>query len=224
MNKQEFNSDAQLLARHCPKTWQTINRKRYHVPDYRRADYANQIGLINEFASDLCSMLARRETERSTIYINACLALAHDRQTYFLERELGEALCRTELPNQIEPEIIKWRFPQLRVMLPLGLLSLSLDDGRIAVIRYLDIFRIDPNKIIGFLSEIQKELDTCGTMTRPGWQTWRIKTQADLSLGVCSITEDPARALYTHRTWSDIDGAKINQAMNLEGSYRVGEE
>jgi hypothetical protein len=119
MSKHEFNAACQILLRYCPKTWQVISGRRYLVPDYRQNDYGNQLKLINEFADNLTAIICGSYQDDQRFFeqlVNLSLTLAHNRPTYFLERELGEALCRTELPDNIEADLIKWKFPQMRIM------------------------------------------------------------------------------------------------------------
>src|SRR5260370_10041132 len=44
-----------------------------------------------------------------------------DQRTLFVERELGEALNRTDLPEGFCPQDLRWRWNALRLVLPVGL-------------------------------------------------------------------------------------------------------
>jgi hypothetical protein len=44
-----------------------------------------------------------------------------DQRTLFVERELGEALKRTDLPEGFCPQDLRWRWNALRLVLPAGL-------------------------------------------------------------------------------------------------------
>ena len=44
-----------------------------------------------------------------------------DQRTLFVERELGEALKRTDLPDGFCPQDLRWRWNALRLVLPAGL-------------------------------------------------------------------------------------------------------
>ena len=45
--------------------------------------------------------------------------------TLFVERELGEALKRTDLPEGFGPQDLRWRWTALRLILPTGLFRLK---------------------------------------------------------------------------------------------------
>ena len=45
--------------------------------------------------------------------------------TLFIERELGEALKRTDLPEGFGPQDLRWRWTALRLILPTGLFRLK---------------------------------------------------------------------------------------------------
>jgi hypothetical protein len=130
----KFDKETEAFARACPRTWEVISGRRYLLPNYRQADYANQVELIGQYVqylADFCSgqydaggLEGEVEAWDATL-CNFALGLAHKRPTYFLERELGEKLMRVFLPDPLDPELIKWRFPQLRIMLPKNLLRID---------------------------------------------------------------------------------------------------
>jgi hypothetical protein len=39
----------------------------------------------------------------------------------YLERELGELLVRTEIPADFSADDIRWRWPEMRIVLPKGI-------------------------------------------------------------------------------------------------------
>ena len=45
--------------------------------------------------------------------------------TLFVERELGEPLKRTDLPEGFGPQDLRWRWTALRLILPTGLFRLK---------------------------------------------------------------------------------------------------
>jgi hypothetical protein len=164
----KFDKETEAFARACPKTWAIISGRRYLIPNYRQADYANQVQLINEYVqhlADFCSGVLEHKEQKDNIatldahLANLALALEHNRPTYFLERELGEALLRTVLPEPFDPESIKWKFPQMRIMLPKNLLRADYENGRIQSLTYLDIARFDQNKRVSFPKELVRELE-----------------------------------------------------------------
>ena len=60
---------------------------------------------------------------------NVLLAIKHGRPQLWLERELGEALIRAQVPEDMTAEDIHWRWPGFRVHLPKGLLRLKGENG-----------------------------------------------------------------------------------------------
>jgi hypothetical protein len=200
--RQKFEHKDELFARWYPRSWQIISARRYIVPDYRQADYANQIELISRFRDYFEHLLAGtfNDDNFGVHFENVAKALEHRRPTYFLERELGEAFCRTELPTVIEPELIKWKFPQMRIMLPLGLLQLEGEkiNGAAGSFRYsyLDIVRIDAGNEVRLPKEVRLELEAAGAGERiqiPGWvpnadalDGYGLRSPCD-SIGICSM-------------------------------------
>jgi hypothetical protein len=117
------------LAKRFPVAWGRIAKKRYVLPQYRQADYYDQDFLnlqsIDYFTTryklgDRCNP---NDVVNQTGFALMCKALEHDRPTFYLERELGELLARTEIPDDFSADDIHWRWPQMRILLPKGLLS-----------------------------------------------------------------------------------------------------
>jgi hypothetical protein len=99
----------QSLATQFPKTWQRVAEKRYVLPKYRQEDYYNQ-DLLNFYLLDHIMAFGRGAFEddapNTAAYINECLALEYGRPTFYLERELGAAFLRTEVPGDLEADDI----------------------------------------------------------------------------------------------------------------------
>jgi hypothetical protein len=137
------------IARFCPLFWHRLSSRRYILPAYRR-EYADQ-----EFCNGVLSMfleayLAREFGERpnsvlNCVYFNYVGGLNCGRPIYFLERELGEALMRTRLPDDLAVTDFHWRHQQLRIMLPSGLMGFS-REGVSDWLMYLDIAQIAADK------------------------------------------------------------------------------
>jgi hypothetical protein len=232
MSKRDFDEEAKLFAHNCPRTWQVISARRYLVPAYRQNDYANQIDLINEFLqqlADFCSGVAD-DTEtaiRDATLCNLALALKHNRQTYFLERELGEALMRTELPEPLNPEMIKWKFPQIRIMLPKDLI-LADYAGRITWLTHLDIARFDQGKRVSFPDDVVKELETDprisanrahagkGPMGQEGFTYRNTGGLALSSRFVHPDFPDESMSLSVLEAWPLVDIGKLNGSICLD--------
>jgi hypothetical protein len=163
----KFDWETELFARHCPKTWKVISGRRYLLPDYRQADYPNQVELINEYVQRLADFCSGSYDPKpgegvhswDAILCNLALGLEHHRPTYFLEWELGEKLMRVLLPDPLGPELIKWKFPQMRIMLPKDLVRVDYVEGRVQSLAYLDIARFDQNKRISLPKELVRELE-----------------------------------------------------------------
>lgn len=230
-----FDPETELFAHSCPKTWQVISGRRYVLPNYRAHDYANQIGLINQFAqhlADFCSgqFDSRNTASRDAHLCNLALALRHNRPTYFLERELGQALMRTVLPDTLEPELIKWKFPQMRIMLPIDLLSVTFE-GHPYSFAYLDIGRFDQGKRISFPSDLVRELELDPRIsTNRTHRALRPLSSEGFSyrdtggITLVSRFDDHQRpghflAPAALEAWPLIDIAKLNASMSLELVY-----
>jgi hypothetical protein len=240
--RQKFEQQDEKFAKWCPQTWQIISGRRYVVPDYRAQDYANQVELISSFKRYFDHLLLRMpiEDDWGTHFDNLTRALAHNRPTYFLERELGEAFCRTELPADLELSVIKWKFPQMRILLPLGLLhlegeKLGTQTGPFSY-PYLDIFRIDKGRKLELPKEVAIELESCtpiarileerGLFPQPSLNPPEADGAPVAGVGLCSMCIVANRPWY-RAIWSSqrtLDIPKINQSMDLKGSYSGDEQ
>lgn len=132
------------FAERAPETWQAVMSKRYVLPAHRINDYIRQEVCDYLFLDVLMSYTGGRMRVDSVVnscYISALHALRYGRPTFYLERELGEALLRTELPLDLAAADIKWPFPQFRVYLPTGLVGLQRPDS-FSSSMFLDINRM----------------------------------------------------------------------------------
>jgi hypothetical protein len=97
-------------AKKFPVTWNRVIKKRYELPQYRQADYYNQDALnaffMDYFVTRYKVRVDLADTPNKVGWALECLALHHDRPTFYLERELGEALVRTEIPGDFSSEDI----------------------------------------------------------------------------------------------------------------------
>jgi hypothetical protein len=152
----------QMVARDCPLAYEQFFGRKYMLPNYRQSDYGRQ-----EFeqlvAFDRCLQFAggvfnpSDEVQRAAI-ANSLASLNYKRPTLFLERELGEAFLRAELPENFTTGEIKWRWNAFKVWLPLGLLSIERGDG-IRSLTHFDISQMGPNNPIRCPKDIAIELD-----------------------------------------------------------------
>jgi len=62
--------------------------------------------------------------------------------TLFVERELGERLKRTDLPEGFDPQDLRWRWTALRLILPTGLFRLKDAQGE------WDVFCVTMVKVV----------------------------------------------------------------------------
>jgi hypothetical protein len=132
------------IAQACPLTWSAITGKRYLVPTHRQPDYYNQEALDNLLVFFLATYIAgdygaKPDHIIRLMYLSAVLALKEQRPVYFLERELGEALMRTQLPGDLVTDDIHWRRGHMRIMLPKGLITIERPDGPRRDAMFLDI-------------------------------------------------------------------------------------
>jgi hypothetical protein len=77
---------------------------------------------------------------------------------YCLERELGEALLRTQLPGDLETDDINWRWGSVRVMLPKGLISIERTGQAKRDAMYLDISKAKAEVMHGLPATMSREL------------------------------------------------------------------
>jgi hypothetical protein len=116
------------FARACPKLNAAIAKRRYLLPKVRQADYVSQDFCDNHFRRMIMEWgLGRIANNNSSAIeaLNLLAALKYDRPLLYLERELGEKLIETDLPEDFTTEDIHWPWPNFRVMLPLKLVGAS---------------------------------------------------------------------------------------------------
>jgi hypothetical protein len=158
------------FERHCPATYQAICSKRYLLPNKRQSDYANQDRLNEHLKLVLLRYALGREgktqNQSSQIeLINLIQAINYERPTLYLERELGQALLRTDLPEDLSTDDLHWPWPGFRLMLPGGLCAAA-HDGRRVSLQYLDLSLGEAGQPIrwsdALLFDLFKGLKGCG--------------------------------------------------------------
>lgn len=158
-----FKQLAARMARSCPLTWAAITGKRYLLPTYRQGDYYNQEQLDQTMAFFLGTYISgdygpKPDHIIRITYMSAVLALKEQRPMYFLERELGEALMRTQLPGDLVTDDIHWRWGSVRVMLPKGLISLERPGEPRRDVMFLDISRAKSQVMNTLAPEMSREI------------------------------------------------------------------
>lgn len=137
------------FAQNCPNLYRAVYGKRYLLPHYRQDHYPSQDELNERIEFDLTAMtLGVLGTVKDDVlnaqFSNYCGALTYGRPVMYLERELGEGLITSPLPVEMKTEDVQWPWPQLRVVLPKGLLAIE-RDGQQRSMDCLDIAMVDPD-------------------------------------------------------------------------------
>ena len=124
------------LQRHLPRTYQLLAGIRFEVPPQRAADYVHYGYAVYENARMLLETAAEREGRADSLETWTAVAgscgvlnewLKRGQTTLFVERELGEALKRTDLPGGFCPKDLRWRWTAFRLVLPSGLFRVQAD-------------------------------------------------------------------------------------------------
>lgn len=149
------------IAKHCPLSYRKFFGKKYILPAYREKDYF-PLDFQNLVSFDrLLSFALQPESADDVIrctIANTLAALEYDRPTLYLERELGEALLRTEILADISSGDINWRWPAFKVVLPKGLLSVEREDGT-RTLTHFDVCHIGPGTRINASAELAREIE-----------------------------------------------------------------
>ena len=98
------------------------------------------------------------------MYMSAVLALQEQRPTYFLERELGEPLMRTQVPGDLTTDDIHWRWGHVRIMLPKGLITIQRDGQEERDAMFLDIAKAKAGELSQLSPEMTHELSNFALM------------------------------------------------------------
>jgi hypothetical protein len=153
------------IQKHAPKCWELFFGKKYILPQYRQADYYRQ-DFINyiEWSTLVGLPFSKyRDDIMNACFCNTSGGLYHGRPTLFMEKELGAALMRTELPEDMVASDFKWRWPAFRVYLPKDLIVLD-KNGRHNSMMYMDIGLLEEGEGRNMPYEIAKELDRTSHM------------------------------------------------------------
>jgi len=148
----------------CPHLHEVMYGKRYILPNYRQPDYYPQKIADNMFASALFVPMQTYEMDdvMNAALIGAIAAIKHGRPQLWLERELGEAFMRAELPEDMVAEDIQWRWGGFRVHLPKKLLHISDDQVGGHDLMFIDISYVPAKKRFGLPPLYAAEAEALG--------------------------------------------------------------
>jgi hypothetical protein len=159
------------VAKSCPLAEKAFSGRRYLLPPYRQADYVD-LDTNNHMELDRCLRYSLGEFDHRNEaaflpFISTLMSLKVARTTFFLERELSEALLRSRFGN-LQIDDIRWRLPCFTVGVPLSVLSVPRGDN-IGSITTFTVARIEPGTTIdspaiaceldGFVSKVWKRIN-----------------------------------------------------------------
>ena len=159
LSPERLRQAIKAVTRHCPLTGKAFLSRKFSLPKYREADYANQ-DAVNQISLLMLSLPTMDSFTYDDVVqsqlLNLFQALHCGRPTLFLERELGEILIKTEIPGILETSDIHFPFPSFRVMLPKGILGIA---SQSRWVMYLDIGHLPADTEVSCPREIALELD-----------------------------------------------------------------
>jgi hypothetical protein len=140
---EQYNRDAEgileSMRRYLPRTYRLLLGRRYQLPQARQADYLHHdhAAVQDAVITNVRFIVASQEgpcTESDILSLSAAFLATNvwvslGMASLFVERDLGEALLRTDLPAQFVPEDIHWRRQAFRLFLPEGLFRVESDYG-----------------------------------------------------------------------------------------------
>jgi hypothetical protein len=136
---EEHNQQADELLgvfqRDFPRTYRLLDGSHFQLPTRREADYLHYRYAVYDNARTFISATTEL-AGRSGLDVDAWCRVRGECQvlnewmkrgttTLFVERELGEPLKRTDLPEGFDPQDLRWRWTALRLILPTGLFRLK---------------------------------------------------------------------------------------------------
>ncbi len=194
-----------VFQQRCPELYRAIFGKRYLLPQYRSGDYQEQDTLNRQmfdwFVAALTGRINFNDDLMRMLLVNYAMALCYNRPTLYAERELCEALERTDLPSDLSTKDIHFKWPQLRIILPLGTIS---REGH--SLTHLDMCLVGAGQTVNLPEPIRAEL----SFKIPVVENQLTGTGFNL-LG--TISDGPT--FYSYRTaWN-------NQKLGQSGSGRV---
>jgi hypothetical protein len=155
--------DGAFDASTCPIAGKLYLGHRYVLPGHRAPHYYPQeeLSKMTLMYLILATMpgaeQAIDEVSRNCL-CNAMLSAGCERPTLFLERELGEILLDSHLPDDLQTSDVKRIFPSFRIMLPRGLLTIERDGEKVSMM-HLDIGFLDGGIDVTCPKALAHELD-----------------------------------------------------------------
>lgn len=136
------------IAKLCPVSYAKFFGRKYILPRYREPDY-HSLDFQNLVTFDrLLHFALAPETMDDVMRCGLATtfaALEYNRPVLYLERELGEALLRTQILADVSSGDIKWRWPAFKIVLPKGLLSIErLGEGDPQSLTHFDLCQVGP--------------------------------------------------------------------------------
>ena len=124
-----------MFQRDFPRTYRLLDGPHFQLAARREADYPHYRYAVYDNARTFITATTQL-AGRSGLGVDAWCRVRGECQvlnewmkrgttTLFVERELGEALKRTDLPDGFGPQDLRWRWTALRLILPTGLFRLK---------------------------------------------------------------------------------------------------
>lgn len=161
--------NAKWIQKHAPKCWELFFGKKYIVPQYRQDHYFRQ-DFVNfvEWSTLVALPFSKyRDEIMNAAFCNSAGGLYQGRPTLFMERELGHALLRTELPQDMVASDFKWRWPAFRVYLPKDLIVLDKNERHNSMM-YIDIGLLEEGEGREIPHDYAVELDHFAQLVNKG--------------------------------------------------------
>jgi hypothetical protein len=152
-----------LVAKHCPLVYGQLYAKKYHLPADRQGEY-DSLELDNWMSFERMFRWACGDWNMADEVANCALwslagEMHYDRPTLFLERELAEALLRTDILADIDTEDVKWRWPAFRVVLPRNLIAIDRPPKGLLYLTHFDVCHVKPGEPVQFPATLADEVD-----------------------------------------------------------------
>jgi hypothetical protein len=162
-----------LIRSKFPRTDRLLNGIRFQLPVRRQADYPKheytaywdgQL-LMDGLTASRLTLLGDPTRWKSIagpfLVTNEWLKL--NQRTLFVERELGEALKRTDLPEGFCPQDLRWRWNALRLVLPAGLFEGQVFEGDVSAASWdipsITFFKINKGQSFDYHPDLSKEAE-----------------------------------------------------------------
>jgi hypothetical protein len=231
-----------LLESKFPRTHRLLAGSRYQLPPKRQADYPNHEyaahfdaqALLDGLAAHRLSLLGDSKRWKSVggpfIVTNEWLKTGQ--RTLFVERELGEALKRTDLPEGFGPQDLRWRWNAFRLVLPAGLFGgherLFGDEELPGAwdVPFITVMKVNQGQAFEFHPDLYREVQTAFLIKTAGKKIEAVALSDDANEdGMCFCLQ---RRGHPDQKWGAPlnGGCKLNQqtlqALANEAPYSSG--